>query len=102
MSEIRLIYLKSGEQIIGDTVYHEGMDSYTVTNPLLVMQVAPQKLGFMEYLQMTDDKTAIFQGADVRHSYEPTQEVVNYWNQQFGAGIVVAKGAGHAAQIITG
>lgn len=101
MSEVRLIYLKTGEQIIGDTEYSEASDSFNVKNPLLVMQVAPQKLGFMEYLQMTDDTVAIFPMADVRHTFEPTQEVVNYWNQQFGVGIVVPN-AGKPAQIITG
>lgn len=88
MSEVRVIYLKEGTQIIGDTYYNEASDAFTVSNPLMAVQAGPRELGFVEYLQFTDETTAIFAGADVRHTFDAKPDLVEYWNKNYGSGII--------------
>jgi len=102
MSEVRLVFLKTGEQIVGDTTYSESLDSFEIKHPLMVVQTGQEKLGFMDYLQLADTDVVIFQGADVRHTFEPKQDIVNYWNQLFGAGLVVPGKQAGGATILTG
>lgn len=86
MSNVKLFYLVTGEQIVGDATEKE--TSYMINNPLSVIHLPENKLGFIPYLQLTVDTDADFDKNQVRHVLEPTEDVVTHWNQLFGSGIV--------------
>jgi predicted metallo-beta-lactamase superfamily hydrolase len=88
MSDVKLIYLRYGEQIVGDVTYDLNGETITVNNPLSVVHMPEQKLGFIPYLQLTQEKDAVFKMSDIRHTFDPNQDIVNHWNSLFGSGII--------------
>jgi hypothetical protein len=88
MSDIKLVVLKTGEQIVGK-VNTQTPTEIRIEHPIMMVQVAADKMGFMEYVQITEDTTIPFSYDDVRHVLSVTQDVANYWNQQYGSGIQI-------------
>lgn len=86
MSNIKLVMLKTGENLVGDT--SKGVDIVIIVNPLLMIPISQQQFGFAEYLQFTDEHILYLDSSDVRGIYEPKENIANYWNQHYGSGII--------------
>jgi len=87
MAEIKLVMLKTGEQLIGDTRICLN-DVVVIKNPLLIVPVDQQKFGFINYLDIAEEDEVSLKNSDIRAILTPKEDIRNYWDQHFGAGII--------------
>ena len=84
---VKIVYLKNGTQLVGDVEEYSG-DVVTIENPLMLIQTGPSQIGFTHYLQFTKDEVATFRRGDYLEVYSARDDIKEYWNKEFGAGII--------------
>ena len=90
---VKLLRLKSSEDIIGDVV-SENSEYITVSNPAMLMPVGDPRggnvqMGLAPWLPFSDQKEIDFPRDWVLVVADAVQDIVNNYNQVFGSGIVV-------------
>ena len=90
---IKLLRLKSGEDIIGDVV-GENSEYLIVKNPAMLMPVGDGRggsvqIGLTPWMPFSSTKDFELPREWVLITTEPAQDIVNNYNQAFGSGIVV-------------
>ena len=88
MSEIKIVRLTTGEELIAKTTETE--DSYTVKNPAILIPAGKDQLAFGAWLPYGD----ISDGVTINKKYvifviDPIRELMNQYNTSFGSGLVV-------------
>ena len=90
---VKLMRLKSSEDIIGDIV-SENSEYITVSNPAMLMPVGDPRggnvqMGLAPWLPFSDQKNIDIPRDWILITAEAIQDIVNNYNQIFGSGIVV-------------
>ena len=90
---VKLLRLKSSEDIIGDIV-SENSEYITVSNPAMLMPVGDPRagnvqMGLAPWLPFSDQKEIDFPRDWILVITDAVQDIVNNYNQAFGSGIVV-------------
>lgn len=89
MSNIRILKLVSGEEIIGN-VTDNGLLTYSIKNGVIVALVPsranPQQpsIGLAPWLPYAENDTVLIHKQHVVYEAEPIQEMVNNYNSIFG------------------
>ena len=92
---IKLLRLKSGEDIVGDII-GENSEYLIVKNPAMLMPVGDGRggsvqIGLTPWMPFSSTKDFELPREWVLITTEPAQDIVNNYNQVFGSGIVVPK-----------
>ena len=90
---IKLLRLKSGEDIVGDII-GENSEFLIVKNPAMLMPVGDGRggsvqIGLTPWMPFSEAKDFEVPRDWVLITTEPAQDIVNNYNQIFGSGIVV-------------
>lgn len=92
MSNVKVIYLTTGEQLVGN-VELENSESIVIEHPMAFVQQSIEKFGFMNYISpISNDESVEIKHVDIRHVLEPTDEVKAHWEETFGSGLVLPAG----------
>ena len=86
MSDIKLVKLKSGEELIGDVTVVG--DSVTIAHPCQIMPTQ-DGLGFAPWPPFSKNDNVSIPLDWTICIVEAVEEVVNAWNSKFGSGIVL-------------
>lgn len=93
MSEVKLVRLKSGEELIGKhTINEDGTDH--LDSPVILVPTGEGSVGLMPYMPYTNVADS---GLDLPEDFvlfvlEVHTELKNHYNTQFGSGLVVPSG----------
>ena len=90
MSEVKLVRLKSGEELIGKCTINEDGTTH-IDKPVILVPTGEGSVGHMPYMPYTDIATS---GIDVPDDFVLFvlglhEELFNHYNSQFGSGLVV-------------
>ena len=90
---IKLLRLKSGEDIVADII-GENSEFLIVKNPAMLMPVGDGRggsvqIGLTPWMPFSSSKDFELPREWVLITTEPAQDIVNNYNQVFGSGIVV-------------
>lgn len=95
MSDIILLVLKSGEQIVCE--FEQYVDSSIIIKNPIALVMGPGEsqskpnVAMVRWSPFTKEGCSIkLSSDDVLYTSEPTQEVVNSYNSIYGSGIIVA------------
>ena len=86
MTDVKLVKLKSGEEIVGDVTVVG--DSVAIANPCQIMP-QQQGLGFMSWPPFSKNDNVSIPLDCTICIVDAVDEVVNAWNSKFGSGIVL-------------
>ena len=86
MSDIRLVKLKSGEELIGDVTVVG--DTVTIANPCQIMPT-PEGLGFSPWPTLSKHGPVSISRDWVMCITDPVDPARDGWNSKFGSGIVL-------------
>ena len=94
MMNVKLLRLKSGEDIIADVTLVDTEDTIKVENPAMLMPTGQQQgghmqMGFGPWAPFSDDKTFEIPRDWLVYISTPSKDLLNSYNQMFGSGIVV-------------
>ncbi len=97
MTNIKIIKLVTGEELIGDVVeaHHrqDGGIDYEIKDVAIVQMVPTQTgvgLSLFPFAPYTEDKTHIFRSQHIIISMTPGVDLINNYNRMFGSGIQIA------------
>jgi hypothetical protein len=98
MSNVKIVKLVSGEEIIGKVI--EAPQTLTSSqvqgSPLVIQKPAailldPRgKMALVDYVPMADKKEITLKAENVMFVYDPVIEVTNAYQKSFGSGIIAA------------
>lgn len=93
MSEVKLVRMKSGEELIGKV--SETENGYRVEKPTVLVPTGNGSVGLMPYMPYTK---AVDEGLDVPADFvlfvlELHTELLNHYNTNFGSGLFVPETA---------
>ena len=95
MMNVKLLRLKSGEDIIADVTLVDTEDTIKIENPAVLMPMGQQQqggqmsMGFGPWAPFADQKEFEIPRDWLVHMSTPTKDLLNQYNTMFGAGIVV-------------
>jgi len=94
MMNVKLLRLKSGEDIIADVTLVDTEDTIKVENPAMLMPTGQQQgghmqMGFGPWAPFSDDKTFEIPRDWLVYISTPNKDLLNQYNSMFGSGIVV-------------
>jgi hypothetical protein len=93
MSELRILKLISGEEIVGDLA-DESSESVTIQNPcslgIMQSQTGP-RLNMMPMLLFSEQKRVQLQKTHIVYIVSVAQEIQNKYNEIYGSGIILPK-----------
>ena len=92
---VKLVRLKSGEDIIAD-IMAESAEIVKIKNPAMLMPMSDGRgnqvqVGLAPWMPFSEAKEFELPRDWVLLTTEPAQDIVNNYNQVFGSGIVVPK-----------
>ncbi len=92
---VKLVRLKSGEDIIAD-IMAESAEIVKIKNPAMLMPMSDGRgnqvqVGLAPWMPFSEAKEFELPRDWVLLTTEPAQDIVNNYNQVFGTGIVVPK-----------
>ena len=92
---VKLLRLKSGEDIISDIV-SENSENIKIKNPAMVMPLSDGRgnqvqVGLAPWMPFSESKEFELPRDWVLLLTEPASDIVNNYNQVFGSGIVIRK-----------
>ena len=93
---VKLLRLKSGEDIVAEHVLGKIGQNITIENPAMIMPLSDGRgnqvqVGLAPWMPFSAEKRFDVPGDWVLLLTEPAQDIVNNYNQAFGSGIVVPK-----------
>lgn len=92
---VKLLRLKSGEDIIADVTLVDTEDTIKVENPAILMPMGQQQqggqmqMGFGPWVPFADQKEFEIPRDWLVFISTPSMDLLNSYNQMFGSGIVV-------------
>ena len=91
---VKLLRLKSGEDIVGDHIQGKIGQNITIENPAMIMPMGDGRgnqvqVGLAPWQPFSAEKRFDVPGDWVLLMTEPAPDIVNNYNQIFGSGIVV-------------
>ena len=92
---VKLLRLKSGEDIIADVTLVDTEDTIKIENPAQIMPMGQQQqggkmsMGFGPWAPFSDDKEFEIPRDWLVYISTPSKDLLNSYNQMFGSGIVV-------------
>ena len=91
---VKLLRLKSGEDVIADVTLVDTEDTIKIENPAMLMPTGQQQgghmqMGFGPWAPFSDDKNFEIPRDWVGYISTPNKDLLNQYNQMFGSGIVV-------------
>ena len=94
MINVKLLRLKSGEDIIADVTLVDTEDTIKLENPAILMPMGNQQggqmqMGFGPWAPFSDDKEFEIPRDWIVFISTPGKDLINSYNQMFGSGIVV-------------
>jgi len=93
MSELRILKLISGEEIVGD-ILSDTADGVLIQDPctlgLMQSQTGP-RLNMMPMLLFSEQKKVQLQKSHILYTVTVAQEIQNKYNEIYGSGIVLPK-----------
>lgn len=93
MSELRILKLISGEEVVGE-ITAETSDTTTIQNPctlgIMQSQTGP-RLNMMPMLLFSEQKNVKLQKSHILYTVTVAQEIENKYNEIYGAGIILPK-----------
>ena len=94
MSNVKLLRLKSGEDIIADVTLVDTEDTIKIENPAMLMptgqsQGGHMQMGFGPWAPFSDDKSFEIPRDWLVYISKPNKDLLNQYNSVFGSGIVV-------------
>ena len=94
---VKLLRLKSGEDIVGEIV-RENEELIVISNPAILMPVSHSpgrqdqiQIGLAPWIPFSEEKEFKLPRDWILLTTIPAQDIVNNYNQVFGSGIVVPK-----------
>jgi hypothetical protein len=87
MSEVKLLRLQSGEEIICKVI--DTQNGYTIKQPALLVPLGSGKLGLAPWLPYCETDTMILPQNIVFFAIDTKPELKNEYNNAFGSGLVV-------------
>tara|TARA_B100001750_G_scaffold201790_1_gene176725 strand:- start:6948 stop:7259 length:312 start_codon:yes stop_codon:yes gene_type:complete len=102
---IRLLRLKSGEDLVADIDINA--DTITLENPAMLMpmgggQGSQVQMGFGPWVPFTKEKNIEVPKDWVVFIVEPEESITNNYRQMFGSGLVVPEVRVDTKQVLTG
>ena len=93
---VKLLRLKSGEDIVAEHVQGKIGQNITIENPAMLMPMSDGRgnqvqVGLAPWMPFSAEKRFDVPGDWVLLLTEPAPDIVNNYNQIFGSGIVVPK-----------
>jgi len=93
MSEVKLVRMKSGEEIIGKYLINEDGSTH-LDKPVILVPTGEGSVGLMPYMPYTSVSDS---GLDIPEDFvlfvlSVHEELLNHYNAQFGSGLVVPQG----------
>ena len=92
---VKLLRLKSGEDIVGEVV-KENQEVIIISNPAMLMPVSHYsgrqdqiQIGLAPWIPFSEEKEFKLPRDWILLTTTPAQDIVNNYNQAFGSGIVV-------------
>ena len=82
---VKIIRLVSTEELIGD--WNE--ETKTVTNPVVMVPLGKDKLGFQPWIPYAEEETMTFKEQHIVVVLTPDAKLKNEYNRVFGSGLVV-------------
>ena len=95
MMNVKLLRLKSGEDIIADVTLVDTEDTIKVTNPAVIMPMGQQQqggqmsMGFGPWAPFAEEKEFEIPRDWLVYLSTPSKDLFNSYQQMFGSGIVV-------------
>ena len=94
MMNVKLLRLKSGEDVIADVTLVDTEDTIKIENPAMLMptgnsQGGHMQMGFGPWAPFSDDKEFEIPRDWLVYITKPNQDLLNQYNSVFGSGIVV-------------
>ena len=92
---VKLLRLKSGEDIIADVTLVDTEDTIKLENPAMLMPIPGHahggqvSMGFGPWAPFSDDKNFEIPRDWLVYISTPNMDLLNQYNQMFGSGIVV-------------
>ena len=92
---VKLLRLKSGEDVIADVTLVDTEDTIKITNPAILMPMGQQlpggqmAMGFGPWAPFSEEKHFEMPRDWVGYISTPSKDLLNSYNQMFGSGIVV-------------
>ena len=94
MSELRILKLISGEEVVGE-ITADTSDSVTIKNPctlgIMQTQTGQPRLNMMPMLLFSEQEKVQLQRAHILYAVSVAQEIENKYNEIYGSGIVLPK-----------
>jgi hypothetical protein len=88
MSEIKLIGLVTGEQLIVK-VLDSTTQNWKVKTPVILMPMGEGKLGFAPWVPYADSDSIFINSDKIVFMSVPQTELLNKYNEAFGSGLIV-------------
>ena len=94
MKNVKLLRLKSGEDVIADVTLVDTEDTIKLENPAMLMPTGQQQgghmlMGFGPWAPFSDDKNFEIPRDWLVYISTPNKDLLNQYNSVFGSGIVV-------------
>ena len=91
---VKLLRLKSGEDVIADVTLVDTEDTIKMTNPAILMPMGGNQgghvqMGFGPWAPFSDDKKFEIPRDWLVYISTPNKDLLNQYNSMFGSGIVV-------------
>lgn len=87
MSEVRIIKLLNGEELVGE-IESRSEGTLRVKNPMRIIATR-EGLGMAPYSVLSEDVLFNINGDHVTCISSPEKEILNSYNSKFGSGIVI-------------
>ena len=103
---VKLLRLKSGEDIIADVTLVDTEDTIKLENPAMLIPTGPSQggqvqMGFGPWAPFSDDKQFEIPRDWLVYISTPNSDLLNQYNQMFGSGIVVPDMKVDTKQLLT-
>ena len=82
---IKVVRIISGEELIGDW----NDEKYTITNPVIMVPVAKDKLGFSPWIPYVDEEEFQLKEQHIVTILTPDNKLQNEYNRVYGSGLIV-------------
>ena len=82
---IKIVKLVSGEELIGDW----NKETNTITNPVIMVPVAKDQLGFQPWIPYSEEETMAFKEQHIVIVVTPDTKLQNEYSRVYGSGLLV-------------
>ena len=82
---IKVIRIVSGEELIGDW----NDEKSTITNPVIMVPVAKDKLGFSPWIPYVDEEEFQLKEQHIVTILTPDNKLQNEYNRVYGSGLII-------------